>query len=618
MKSFFYKNYKRITLFFFDCFAYYSIFILASVWLNGKDITMGLFVQGAVFSLVAAIMRVVCRIYSQIYRYSGTYDILKIFLSDFCGFVICFCLKLFVPYFRYVSGMIILLTSLACLAVMLFVRFAYRLLVTYIKHKKNGGKAVEKKYAAIFGAGEAGYMLISEMLQNPACQYIPYCLFDDDISKVGRTINGIKVKGTGYDAVKILKKTDVKTVIVAIASISDERRSSFVKSLTDAGYTVKIYDYSFGDIDEKLKIKDVNIEDLLFRKSIKLSPDVNRIIGGKRVMVTGGGGSIGSEICRQVASGKPEKLIIVDIYENNAYDIQNELIRKYGKDLDLEVIISSVRDREKIDFLFDKYRPEVVFHAAAHKHVPLMEEACDEAIKNNVFGTLNVADAAEKYGVSKMVLISTDKAVNPTNVMGASKRLCEMIIQSRKDSKTDFIAVRFGNVLGSNGSVIPLFKKQLENGGPLTITDKRIIRYFMTIPEATSLVLETAALAEKSEIFVLDMGKPVHIIDLAENMIKLSGLRPYKDIDIKEIGLRPGEKLYEELLVDYTKCKKTENEKIFIEQIDPVTREEVAAKLEILKNAANSADIDAVKQAVKDTVPTYCVENANAKEIKML
>ncbi len=609
------NNYKRIILFLFDIIAYYSIFVL-SFFFIGK-LSAKLFIVAAAFALVNTLCRIIFGIYRQIYKYAGSYDHIRVFISDFCAFCICFGIKKFIPYFQNVSGTILLISSLASLLVILFARFSYRMYSTY-RTVKQGNTQIIKKRAAIFGAGEAGIMLMKEMKNNPNCEYTPAFFFDDDNNKIGCKISGVKIIGTGYDAVKLLAKNDVDVVIIAISAISDERRREFVKSVTDAGYSVKVYEYSIGNINSKNKIKDINIEDLLFRKTIALSPDVDKIIGGKRVMVTGGGGSIGSEICRQVASGGPAELVIVDIYENNAYDIQNELIRKYGKDLNLKVIIASVREREKIDFLFDKYRPEVVFHAAAHKHVPLMEDACDEAVKNNVFGTKNVADAAEKYGVSKMVLISTDKAVNPTNVMGATKRLCEMIIQSRKDSKTDFIAVRFGNVLGSNGSVIPLFKKQLENGGPLTITDKRIIRYFMTIPEATSLVLETAALAEKSEIFVLDMGDPIHILDLAENMIKLAGFKPYKDIDIKEIGLRPGEKLYEELLVDYSKCKKTDNKKIFIEQIESVSREQVEEKLAILKKATDSADVEAVKEAIRATVPTYMVENVAAKEIKML
>ena len=326
-------------------------------------------------------------------------------------------------------------------------------------------------------------------------------------------------------------------------------------------------------------------------------------------MVTCGGGSIGSELCRQIAKRKPSHLIIVDIYENNAYDIQQELIRKYGYKLNLDFEIASVRDRARMDEIFENYKPEIVFHAAAHKHVPLMEHSGSEAIKNNVLGTYNTADMAEKHGVDKFILISTDKAVNPTNIMGASKRMCEMIVQSRTDSKTSFTAVRFGNVLGSNGSVIPLFRKQIEKGGPVTITDKRIIRYFMTIPEASQLVMQAGFMADRGELFVLDMGKPIKIIDLAENMIKLSGYKPYVDIDIVEVGLRPGEKLYEELLIKTEKLDKTDNNMIFVERDAPLTRKEVEEKVKLLQDAVEQAQGELgsqkIKLAMKKAVLTY-------------
>ena len=370
-----------------------------------------------------------------------------------------------------------------------------------------------------------------------------------------------------------------------------------------------IYQLVNGEVDVK-KIRDVNIEDLLFRETVKLDFDeTRRSYAGKTVLVTGGGGSIGSELCRQIASCSPKKLVILDIYENNAYDIQQELIRNYKDKLDLSVEIGSVRDRICLEYIFAKYRPDVVFHAAAHKHVPLMENSPCEAIKNNVFGTYNTADMAEKYGVSKFILISTDKAVNPTNIMGASKRLCEMIVQCRHDSNTNFAAVRFGNVLGSNGSVIPLFRRQIESGGPVTITDKRIIRYFMTIPEASQLVMEAGAMAEKGELFVLDMGKPVKIYDLAINMIKLSGLEPDVDIEVKEIGLRPGEKLYEELLIKSETLDKTKNDMIFVEKDASLSREDVEDKLSVLRNALDeykqSHDKLTVKNAMKQTVPRF-------------
>ena len=332
-------------------------------------------------------------------------------------------------------------------------------------------------------------------------------------------------------------------------------------------------------------------------------------LSGKTALVTGGGGSIGSELCRQIAQCGPKRIVIFDIYENNAYDIQQELTREYGSLLSLSVEIGSVRDRVRLESVFKNYRPEIVFHAAAHKHVPLMEQSGCEAIKNNVFGTYNTADMAEKYGAEKFILISTDKAVNPTNIMGASKRICEMIVQCRTDSKTSFAAVRFGNVLGSNGSVIPLFKRQIANGGPVTITDKRIIRYFMTIPEASSLVMQAGAMAKKGELFVLDMGKPVRIYELAKNMITLSGFEPEVDIKIEEIGLRPGEKLYEELLMKNETLDKTDNNMIFIERDAPFSREEVDRKLEILKDAVvKSSEMigsELVKKAIIEVVPTF-------------
>jgi FlaA1/EpsC-like NDP-sugar epimerase len=401
--------------------------------------------------------------------------------------------------------------------------------------------------------------------------------------------------------------------VVGISSEELERLHTFYVGL---GCKVKIYDSAVhddaedGDGHKKRVIREFEIEDLLFRKPLAINGQKEfDFYSGKTVLVTGGGGSIGSELCRQIAKCNPKKLIILDIYENNAYDIQQELIRKYGSELDLAVEIASVRDRTRLEAIFANYRPELVFHAAAHKHVPLMEHSGCEAIKNNVLGTYNTADMAEKYGVQKFVLISTDKAVNPTNVMGASKRLCEMVVQCRVDSQTTFAAVRFGNVLGSNGSVIPLFKRQIANGGPITITDKRIIRYFMTIPEASQLVMQAGAMAKRGELFVLDMGKPIKIYDLAYNMIRLSGLMPGKDIEIKEIGLRPGEKLYEELLISTEDLTKTDNNMIFIETDAPLTRAEVEGKLDILKAAVTAAEndlgSDKVKAAIKKVVPTF-------------
>ena len=353
-------------------------------------------------------------------------------------------------------------------------------------------------------------------------------------------------------------------------------------------------------------MRNIEIEDLLEREPVKFDNNlIKEDLCGKTVLVTGGGGSIGSELCRQIIPFRPKLLIILDIYENTTYELQNELMEKYP-DQQLEVLIASVRDKKRLDDIFSVYRPEIVFHAAAHKHVPLMEECPEEAVKNNVFGTYNVVHAADEFGVDKFVLISTDKAVNPTNVMGATKRFCEMILQSMKGiSHTEYVAVRFGNVLGSNGSVIPLFRRQIEAGGPVTVTDKRIIRYFMTIPEAAQLVLEAGAMAASSEVFVLDMGQPVKILDLAENLIKLSGYIPYVDIDIVETGLRPGEKLYEELLMKSDGLMKTTSSKIFIERQTEISQTEMNHKLEILHEALEQGGREAVRLAMKQVVPTF-------------
>ena len=411
-----------------------------------------------------------------------------------------------------------------------------------------------------------------------------------------------------------VSRLPIQEIFIALSNISAEEARRLHGIYSSTGCKIKLYDFPMNEMSETVKgrkkvIREIRIEDLLFRESVSVVDGATgAFYAGKTVMVTGCG-SIGSELCRQIASCDPKRLVIVDIYENNAYDIQQELLRDYGYRFDLAVEIASVRDKVRMEAIFKAYRPHIVFHAAAHKHVPLMEHSCCEAIKNNVFGTLNTADLAEKYGVEKFILISTDKAVNPTNVMGATKRLCERIVQSRYDSKTTFAAVRFGNVLGSNGSVIPLFRAQIAAGGPVTITDKRIIRYFMTIPEASQLVMRTGAMATSGELFVLNMGDPVKILDLAENLIRLSGYKPYEDIEIREIGLRPGEKLYEELLIGGEEMAKTDHDRIFIEKDKPVDRDGVEKMLTILSEAleksAESLDQSYVVEALRQVVPTF-------------
>jgi FlaA1/EpsC-like NDP-sugar epimerase len=424
------------------------------------------------------------------------------------------------------------------------------------------------KRVMVIGAGSAGTMIINEMKRSNDMKYDPVALIDDDKYKKGSRISGVKVLGDRYKIKEITRQKHIDEIIISIPSLTSSERKELVDICKETSCKIKImpalHELINGNITMK-QIRDVDVEDLLGRESISLDNEgISEYLNSKTVLVTGGGGSIGSELCRQIAKFKPKQLLILDVYENNAYDLQNELKFKYPN-LQLKVLIGSVRDKRRLEKIFNEYKPEIVFHAAAHKHVPLMEDNPTEAIKNNVFGTMNLAEQADRFRIQKFVLISTDKAVNPTNIMGASKRICEMIVQSmNRLSKTDFVAVRFGNVLGSNGSVIPLFKKQIANGGPVTVTDKNVIRYFMTIPEAAQLVLQAGSYAEGGEIFVLDMGKPVKIYDLACDLIKLSGFEPHKDISINISGLRPGEKLYEELLTEEEGLNKTEHNKIFV------------------------------------------------------
>ena len=487
------------------------------------------------------------------------------------------------------------------------VRFSNRALARF----KNGiPKNIEDyKKVLIIGAGAAGAMVIKELRNHNTLRSVPVAIIDDDSKKKGQNINGVPIVGGREDIAKIYKDQNIDEIIIAIPSANKQEIRGIVNECKKTQCKIKILPGMYELIDGQVSVKEireVEIEDLLGREEIHL--DMNEICGyieGKKVLVTGGGGSIGSELCRQIARFDPQRLIILDIYENNAYDIQNELLRKYEK-LNLKVLIASVRDRERIDEIMKNERPDVVFHAAAHKHVPLMEENPQEAIKNNVFGTLNVAQFADKYNVKKFVLISTDKAVNPTNVMGATKRTCEKIIQSiNKKSSTEFVAVRFGNVLGSNGSVIPLFKKQIAEGGPVTVTHPEVIRYFMTIPEACQLVLQAGSMAKGGEIFILDMGEPVKIMDLAKDLIRFSGFEPEIDIPIVITGLRPGEKLYEELLLDEEGISDTSHNKIFIGKPIFIDYDFLIGQLEDLEYQTTHENIHNVKKALQRIVPTY-------------
>ena len=558
--------------------------------------------------LITLVVYYVFKLYKSMWRYASIIEVRRLLLAVYCSdflrmLLYVFVLKVELPrswYFLEPCMLLILSSTL---------RFLYR----GMRSMKNDNSFFEQDKhlinVMIIGAGEAGNMLLREIKRSSHLPMRVVCFIDDDPLKQGYYMNDVPIVGNRDVIGEMVKKYEVNEIYIALPSASINERRELMTICNDTGCKIKllpgIYQLMNGEVKVS-KLRNVEIEDLLGRDPI--SVNMNQIasyVENRTVMVTGGGGSIGSELCRQVAARHPRKLIIVDIYENNAYDIQMEL-RNSHPELNLDVRIASIRDGEKIDALFNELRPEVVYHAAAHKHVPLMEDSPNEAIKNNVFGTLNVVGAADKYHVKRFVQISTDKAVNPTNIMGASKRMCEMIIQAfSRHSRTVFTAVRFGNVLGSNGSVIPLFKKQIAHGGPVTVTDKNIIRYFMTIPEAVSLVMQAGIFAKGGEIFVLDMGEPVKIDDLARNLIKLSGFTPDVDIPIIYTGLRPGEKLYEELLMDEEGLQKTENGSIFIGHPLDFDEEVYFEQLHHLRGTIDDMHQDTIRQEVQKIVSTY-------------
>ena len=585
----------------------------------GESFNRIFFIKSLLLFLLMFTFRLILKIYRSVWRYPNTNSYLTLILADGIS---CITTLFLIVVGRRIANVeisfrasfwhiatVAVFTAMATLVSRFFYRYLY-------SKKNNTSDAASKIPVAIVGAGQIGALLAEDLLLNERAHYRPLFFIDNDRAKTGNRISGLNIYPQDDKILDFIRLHEIKEIFIAIPSLDGDTALALYNFYKKSGCKVKLYDsssngYSADDGSGKKVIREFRIEDLLFRQPMNDSdPSVENFYKDKVVLVTGGGGSIGSELCRQIAKCSPKKLIVLDIYENNAYDIQQELVRNYGRSLDLSIEIASVRDRERLDTIFAAYRPNVVFHAAAHKHVPLMEHSSCEAIKNNVFGTRNTADMAEKYGVDKFILISTDKAVNPTNVMGASKRMCEMIVRCRNDSKTSFSAVRFGNVLGSNGSVIPLFKRQIAEGGPLTITDKRIIRYFMTIAEASRLVMRAGAMADRGELFVLDMGKPVRIYDLAVNMIRLSGLEPDKDIQIKEIGLRPGEKLYEELLIKTDTLTQTKDNMIFVEQEKAYTREEVNKKLtllaDVLERSKYELASEEIKEVLKQVVPTFC------------
>lgn len=612
-------------------------FMVSAYGIHSEDITE--FVETVIATLACLLFcRIMGNVYHMVIRYGGVDIYMRIFATDLTALLFYFPLKYGCGLRNIESKtwlIVIMLNLLGAVGIRLMYRYCYRygvrkdkkgeflrwLLVlcvgeTVIKERRNENKRIR---VAVLGAGRLGAVLADELLSNDSSAYVPVCFIDQDEEKVGREIMGLPIYAEGEDTLDDLKDMGVQEIVFAITNIVNTKKEMLFNFYRKAGYKVKVYDFSVADIAKSGKrvMREFDIDELLFRQPIVVNNEfVADYYKGKVILVTGGGGSIGSELCRQLAKMQPKQIVALDIYENGVYDLQQELRLRYGDELDFKAEIANICCERSMRRIMEEYHPQIVVHAAAHKHVPLMEKNCIEAVENNVFGTLNVIKLCEEYGAQRFMMVSTDKAVNPTNIMGATKRMCEIIARahSASGSSVVFSDTRFGNVLGSAGSVIPLFKRQIANGGPITLTDKRIIRYFMTIPEASQLVLHSGAIAKNGELFVLDMGQPIKIYDLAVNMIKLSGLEPFRNIDIIETGLRPGEKLYEELLVKSETLRKTDNDLIFIEKDEPISMEDLQERLEILREAISSNDDETVRAAMHRVVPTYKTpEEVNCK-----
>ncbi|MBQ8291224.1 MAG: polysaccharide biosynthesis protein [Clostridia bacterium] len=588
-------------------FAYFS-----TQWM--KPLTLPILFWACGNIVLALILFSLLGLYSLIFKTVGVVDMVKLVVSAvlICVVNILFSVTTGRDYIGLGTSVVYAMTFAVLVG---FIRY-YERFSTALKFYFGDKKSTAFTKVMIVGGGSAGHSIIKEMLESDKGNYKPVCIADDDPEKMGKLVCNVKIAGTTYELEKLVKKYEVNEIFVTIPSADKRTMSEIIKRCQACNKPVKLlpsmYQLASGEVTVS-KMRHVEVKDLLGREQVSVNLDeIMGYIEDKTVLVTGGGGSIGSELCRQVVTHKPKTLIILDIYENGAYDIEQELKRKYP-DLHLLTLIASVRDSKKIRSVFEKYRPQIVFHAAAHKHVPLMETSPNEAVKNNVYGTWNVAKCADEFEVETFVQISTDKAVNPTNIMGATKRICEMIVQTigKRSKKTKFVAVRFGNVLGSNGSVIPLFRKQIAEGGPVTVTHKDIIRYFMTIPEAVSLVLQAGAYAKGGQIFVLDMGEPVKIYDLACNLIRLSGYEPNVDIDIVCTGLRPGEKLYEERLMEEEGMKKTPNGLINIAKPIPLDERKFWGTLDKLCDEAY-AETEDMKKFVKELVPTYTIDKRDS------
>ena len=609
-----------------------TAFLVLDVVRGGSSMGLHLIINHtALYALIVFFFRFVFQIYSLVWRYGGIQSYVKLMLAEFVAFVFYF----IIARILHMAAMLqvrMLAFILLDLVTVLWMRMVYRYAYKYGSSDTTVGKIllfmlrffhIDVKNAergkrikvAILGAGHIGVSLADELRSNKESMYEPVCFIDISQKKVGREILGLRVYQEDSNIQSRLTDNNVQQVIITLSNLNNNKKVELYERYKAMGFAVMTYDTPlFESAEGKPQLREFSVEELLFRKQqIVVGDKTKAYYKDQVILITGGGGSIGSEICRQLATMAPKQIIILDVYENGAYDVQQELRIKHRNGLKLDVEICSITNLKALERVFDTYKPQIVINAAAHKHVPLMERNCIEAIENNIFGCKNVIDCCEKYGAKRFMMVSTDKAVNPTNVMGATKRMCEMLVQtaSTGSDTVKYSSTRFGNVLGSAGSVIPLFKKQIASGGPVTITDKRITRYFMTIPEASQLVLVSGAMAKNGDLFVLDMGQPVKIMDLAQNMIRIMGA---KDIEIIETGLRPGEKLYEELLVKTEKLTKTDNEKIFIEEDKALTKNEIEESLKILREACKSGDDEHAKAALHKVVPSFVrPEDINGK-----
>lgn len=604
------------------------VYIIASIlllWIYGGNgnLTNAGSLQLSILGFICIfICRLIGKIYGQIWRYGGIQGYIRLIFSDAIAFILLIILQTTLQVERITFDRalsLVCVNLLGAISIRMIYRYAYlysnnetskgkflsKLLYSFSGLTTGTDKEVQKIKIAIIGAGRVGASFAEELVNDEKAVYVPRCFIDIDKTKAGREVNGIPVWYADETTLDKLKAYEVQEIVFAIPNMDVNKKKCLYDHYKNAGYKVKVYDYpTLYTAGSKRNLREFDIEELLFRKPLAVTNEQTyAYYKDKVILITGGGGSIGSELCRQLAKMDPKKIIILDIYENGAYDVQQELKIAYGNAINLQIEICSITQKKALEKVFKQYHPQIVINAAAHKHVPLMEHNCVEAIYNNVFGTKNLIELCEKYEAQRFMMVSTDKAVNPTNVMGATKRMCEMMVQSASMyGHVKYSATRFGNVLGSAGSVIPLFKRQIAKGGPVTLTDKRIIRYFMTIPEASQLVLQSGAMANNGELFVLDMGQPVKILDLAENMIKLSGAH---DIEIVETGLRPGEKLFEELLIKSDTLTKTDNDLIFIEKDTPLPKEEINEKLQVLKKAIESEDDNDAREALRSVVPTF-------------